>query len=179
MNYSIEAKPTVYNGTKYRSKLEARWATFFDLLGWDYEYEPFKLGGWIPDFVINNQLLCEVKPTYSYGNNLSYMRSHFFPHSGEHTILLCTSLFPCKTEDEEGLDPSGIYLFDARTSHDGIRHYWRKTYFISDSDGYGLSYLVEEDDPSSPRWDVTWGSICPGGQFIEPKLRGKELFNPW
>lgn len=36
----IAAKPTTYNGYLFRSKLEAKWAVFFDRLGKPYEYEP-------------------------------------------------------------------------------------------------------------------------------------------
>ena len=32
--------PTLYNGRRYRSRLEARWAAFFDLVRWPFEYEP-------------------------------------------------------------------------------------------------------------------------------------------
>ena len=37
-----EIKPieTCYNGYRFRSRLEARWAVFFDTLGIEYEYEP-------------------------------------------------------------------------------------------------------------------------------------------
>ena len=57
--------PTVYKGRQYRSRLEARWAAFFDLLGWRYEYEPFDRRGWTPDFLIlggRDEVLVEVKP---------------------------------------------------------------------------------------------------------------------
>ena len=36
----IKAIETIYNGYKFRSRLEARWAVFFDALGVKYEYEP-------------------------------------------------------------------------------------------------------------------------------------------
>lgn len=36
----IVAKPTTYNGYLFRSKLEAKWAVFFDRLGVSYQYEP-------------------------------------------------------------------------------------------------------------------------------------------
>jgi len=75
----MKAIPTMYNGRQYRSRLEARWAAYFDLKEWEYEYEPFDLPGWIPDFVIKRNpfsrngktykpkfLLVEVKP-YLYG----------------------------------------------------------------------------------------------------------------
>lgn len=56
--------PTVYKGIQFRSRLEARWAAMFDLLGWTYQYEPFDLPGWIPDFQLGRgKLLVEVKPT--------------------------------------------------------------------------------------------------------------------
>ena len=51
----IKAKNTVYNGYRFRSRLEARWAVFFDALGVRYEYEPegFELPNgksYLPDF---------------------------------------------------------------------------------------------------------------------------------
>lgn len=62
---TIPAIPTRYNGRQYRSRLEARHAAFYDLLGFDFEYEPLDLNGWIPDFAIRGKettLLVEVKP---------------------------------------------------------------------------------------------------------------------
>ena len=45
---------TVYNGYRMRSRLEARWALFFDALGVEYAYEPegYYVGGtpYLPDF---------------------------------------------------------------------------------------------------------------------------------
>ncbi len=39
-SYTIEWQPTLYNGVTYRSKLEARWAVFFNSLGVIHSYEP-------------------------------------------------------------------------------------------------------------------------------------------
>ena len=36
----MKAIETEYNGYKFRSRLEARWAVFFDTMGIKYEYEP-------------------------------------------------------------------------------------------------------------------------------------------
>lgn len=36
----IQAIETVYNGYRFRSRLEARWAVFFDAAGIKYQYEP-------------------------------------------------------------------------------------------------------------------------------------------
>ena len=59
---SIDAIPTVYAGVTFRSGLEARWAAFFDLLGIDWQYEPCRLDGWVPDFLVAGWWLAEVKP---------------------------------------------------------------------------------------------------------------------
>ncbi len=50
MKYTIKAHPTMYSGVRFRSRLEARWAAFFDLVAWPWEYEPLDLVGWVPDF---------------------------------------------------------------------------------------------------------------------------------
>lgn len=56
---------TIINGVRFRSRLEAKWAIFFDLLGWRWEYEPYDLNGYIPDFILigkKRTTLVEVKP---------------------------------------------------------------------------------------------------------------------
>lgn len=67
--YSVKAHPTVYNGVRFRSRLEARWACVFDLLGWRWTYEPIDLNGWVPDFGLmgasGRYCLVEVKPEIS------------------------------------------------------------------------------------------------------------------
>jgi len=60
---SIKAIETIYpwpNGPRYRSRLEARWAVFFDTLGIKYEYEKegYDLGEpgyYLPDFWLPHQ----------------------------------------------------------------------------------------------------------------------------
>jgi hypothetical protein len=57
--------PTRYRNVQYRSRLEAKWAAFWDLMGWPFQYEPFDLQGWIPDFLLGrgkDSILVEVKP---------------------------------------------------------------------------------------------------------------------
>ncbi len=66
--YDIKAIPTKYNGVQFRSRLEAKWAAFFDLCNWRWEYEPIDLEGWIPDFIIHGKrkIFVEVKPHYDF-----------------------------------------------------------------------------------------------------------------
>lgn len=61
----MRAIPTTFDGIEFRSRLEAKWASFFSRIEWHWEYEPFDGNGYIPDFVVtthDRQLLIEVKP---------------------------------------------------------------------------------------------------------------------
>lgn len=63
----MAAIPTRYNGVQFRSRIEAKWAAMFDLLGWRWEYEPIDLDGYIPDFVLvfpAGGVLVEVKSIF-------------------------------------------------------------------------------------------------------------------
>ena len=67
MEYDIPAICRLHsNGTVFRSTLEAQWASMFDILNWDWKYEPEKFknkySGWTPDFCVNENVLVEVKP---------------------------------------------------------------------------------------------------------------------
>lgn len=63
---TIPALPATYAGIKFRSRLEARWAYYFDLLGIPWKYEPdgyaLKSGNYLPDFKCFD-FFVEVKPT--------------------------------------------------------------------------------------------------------------------
>lgn len=68
---------TVYKGYRFRSRLEARWAVFFDACGvkWEYEPEGYNLGNglyYLPDFLLHGvagrdsgDLFVEVKGVMS------------------------------------------------------------------------------------------------------------------
>lgn len=59
---------TIYNGYRFRSRLEARWAVFFDALDIPYEYEKegYELGNnvrYLPDFYMSTwDKFVEIKP---------------------------------------------------------------------------------------------------------------------
>lgn len=64
---TIKPIETKYKGYRFRSRLEARWAVFFDTLGckWEYEPEGYDLGleGWyLPDFKLSGEAWVEIKP---------------------------------------------------------------------------------------------------------------------
>lgn len=81
MPKSISPIPTIYRGHHFRSRLEARWAVFFDLIDipWSYEDEGFDLDGtrYLPDFWLPNVrihlntepgIFFEVKGVAPYGD---------------------------------------------------------------------------------------------------------------
>ena len=68
MTATIRAIETSYAGCRFRSRLEARWAVFFDTLGirWEYEPQGFFVGlgerPYLPDFyLVDQNLWVEVK----------------------------------------------------------------------------------------------------------------------
>lgn len=63
----IKAIETEYKGYRFRSRLEARWAVFFDSVGieWQYEVEGYELDDlrYLPDFYLPQaNMWLEVKP---------------------------------------------------------------------------------------------------------------------
>lgn len=95
----MEIKPRRYKNIEFRSTLEAKWAKFFDLLEWEWKYEPFKLvnghHSWIPDFIIigvNEQpIYCEVKPSNSHTDWFDiekYSLALNFTENKDSTLLL-------------------------------------------------------------------------------------------
>lgn len=99
---------TIYRGIEYRSRLEARWAAFFDHLGWNFTYEPFDGDGYIPDFVIHGDhpLLIEVKPATTqaeYEAPISKVTAGVREHW--HHDILIVGLSPLTTSVPTSWDP--------------------------------------------------------------------------
>lgn len=88
----IKAIETHYNGYRFRSRLEARWAKFFDAqrIAYDYEKEWFELPGgrYLPDFWLPVvKMWGEVKPeVFTDGDMLKCVQLHRM--TGHPCILL-------------------------------------------------------------------------------------------
>jgi len=88
----MKSIPTKYGGAKFRSRLEARWAAFFDLCAWDWTYEPVDLEGWVPDFAIFTKMATvysEVKPVLVDDGPIDLEFEKAERHSGAVPVLLC------------------------------------------------------------------------------------------
>lgn len=73
----IKPIETLYKGYRFRSRLEARWAVFFDELGIEYQYEPqgFEFDGerYLPDFFLPQQRTwVETKPKICKPTSVSF-----------------------------------------------------------------------------------------------------------
>ncbi len=88
----ITAIETQYKGYRFRSRLEARWAVFFDALNikWQYEQEGYNLNGimYLPDFYLNDAMCyAEVKP-YGLSDDEIVKINSLALESGKKVILL-------------------------------------------------------------------------------------------
>ncbi len=96
MIYDLKPIPTKYAGVAFRSRLEARWAAFFDLFRVRWDYEPLDLPGWTPDFLLHTPrgpVLAEVKPVHlgKVGNDGVDGEEHFAKatvHADKCAVLL-------------------------------------------------------------------------------------------
>lgn len=107
---SIKPIETIYKGYRFRSRLEARWAVFFDELGVDYEYEleGYELEDgtrYLPDFYIpKEKLFVEIKgeyPNQKYKNILVN-----FTESIDKALLLI-----CGTPGKQTME---LYCYDSK-----------------------------------------------------------------
>lgn len=105
--------PTTYRGVTYRSRLEARWAAFFDEIEWPHTYEPFDADGYIPDFMISGDrpLLIEVKPaaTYrEYQDMTSYIWDKLIGYWSHDVLVLGLSPLPALGSKQQWRDVCGL-----------------------------------------------------------------------
>lgn len=113
MKYDIVAHPTKYAGVLFRSRLEARWAAFFDLMLWRWEYEPFDLNGWTPDFRLigaKREVLVEVKPFAEIDDRwrpVYKKMGEATPDKGTDVVLLALGLSPGSPSEWPGFSECG------------------------------------------------------------------------
>lgn len=100
----IKAIETRYKGYRFRSRLEARWAVFFDALGvpWEYEAEGYELGGglrWLPDFVVGDaRVPFEIKPKGNEGDAVKKV-SRYVTKTGQAAFVLVGAPGLCARPD--------------------------------------------------------------------------------
>jgi len=175
--YTVKAHPTMYNGVQYRSRLEARWAAFFDLIGWKHEYEPIDLPGWSPDFRVvfpcghsechgSHTLLVEVKPYF----DLKQFEGHpcllydYGMRSGGHFDSTDVDVAEGKTCYEIPADASAAFGANPEVT------YWQ----MSHGAGGGCFTLIEWIEPGYSR---LWSQAGNAVQWIPKKKTKQDILN--
>lgn len=101
----MKSIPTNFNGTVYRSRLEARWALFFEEIGVIALYEPWDIGhGYIPDFFLHNLfynqlLIAEIKPISPNDGYIKYLKKVRTPGKSDFLVFVGNPSF----EQAEGI----------------------------------------------------------------------------
>lgn len=143
----IRSIDTEYKGYKFRSRLEARWAVFFDEIGvnWQYETEGFEDENgtrYMPDFKVERRsygpTYVEIKPkTVSYE---PFKRIYFagrIQTDGTNPSTWRDELFERLAEKHQEFSYAGPdYLSHDTTAYDGVEQYIIERCFqeIQDSD---------------------------------------------
>lgn len=144
----VKAIETEYAGYRFRSRLEARWAVFFDALGIEWEYEPqgytLKDGtNYLPDFYIHKVGGRTGKGKRKRGDGIFVEVKGFL-----------------KGEDRNKLDkfPYAIYCVgDIPTKKDPEQYMWDK---CEDSNYYLFSSWNIDKDSYSVFFCKVNGEIC-------------------
>ena len=118
----INAIPTTYKGTTFRSRTEARWAVFFDELGvgWDYEPEGYELGEgkrYLPDFWLPDlESFFEVKPNLEDGLDTAFdLIESIFMATGAYYSAFVSDGPPRPYVDSRGYHHSPRFAFSGIT----------------------------------------------------------------
>lgn len=192
--YPISAKPTLYKDRLYRSRLEARWACMFDFMGWQYEYEPFDLNGWSPDFLVKGcagDILVEVKPGFLIGKDVIIKAQQALTREMDfHFLLLNESPFivDCSwgcniklgigiqcTTDFSGIESEG---YIGKFSHEYTTEFYMKSNNdFSSQEGYwdGMifnkvdrKYFMDDWDPDFDWLQKHWQLAANKTMFLNP-----------
>lgn len=170
-----EIKPieTHYKGYRFRSRLEARWAVFFDAanLAWEYEKQGYMVGdiAYLPDFWLPKFGFFEVKPD----RNIDFDFFQKFSDLSDKNIIIACGNIPYYQDDVFGLDDDEHFplypVFPNREAFEkehpsyffdfGMGYYYQWNTFGTDDDRPGERvYLIDEanvgmkqEDPKS--WD--------------------------
>lgn len=148
MNYyqQVPAIPTEYQGVVFKSRLEARWAMFFDLIGITWEYEPGQIviwdgTGYIPDFMIDvpsdhawpefvdGRFFVEIKPdclTFRQFASLERILSGSVYRTKRPHLFLCGKPSDCEAwlideHGPEGMNQPVCYFQDEAERADSFR----------------------------------------------------------
>lgn len=147
---SVEAIQTEYGGNLYRSRLEARWAYFFDLTGIKYQYETegFQTGSglrYLPDFYLpEHDAYVEVKGSLEqYHKDLGNKLIPFLEEKNSPIQrLVILGNIPYSEE------ANGVYWYPVLYYHPLKYGVWRE-----------YKPLLWLDEDSNALFEIDWGTV--------------------
>jgi hypothetical protein len=139
----FKAPTTTVDGRRYRSQLEARWGTTFNLLGWPFEYEPFQLPGWIPDFLLMGAtpVLVEVKPVYTFPPFVAEKVELAVP---PHEVLILGCTLPAVSMRRGVVSPRVLGWLGERSGDDDHTHLWWSDALLGERPDGGTGFRHRE-----------------------------------
>lgn len=202
----IKAIETKYKGYRFRSRLEARWAVFFDALALDWQYEPegFDLGsaGWyLPDFYLPElELWVEVKPCSSMVCRDTVRKAEALFEQGSKAVAIVAGKSPCGylldkqsrygeifwRDEETNFDQGYMQtIFCAETTDSGGGHCVTGFEFSMVDRGDALIYVLPDlvYDGARERSFYSGCNFTGGSRFIDmpdgrkaPRLSGNKTY---
>jgi len=167
---NLKAIPTKYNGIKFRSRLEARWAIFMDNIGVKYEYEPegFDLEGlwYLPDFwlpTFDGGSFMEVKPTDLNDGEMEKVKR--LARIGKKNVILAV-----------GVPDLKCLQVISYPDHSGKEDYWIWHGLMNADQAVGEDRMFAL--PGYESADLTISPLyynCLGEQFIQAVIKAKEV----
>lgn len=161
----IKAIETHYNGYRFRSRAEARWAVFFDAIGMRYQYEPegYKLANsvyYLPDFYLPDAgQFFEVKGDLS----------HISWEEREKAILLANAAGKCVIVGDGNFELTGFIPHGFPCSAHFIENALECLPFLGECCSCGTLYFVLE-----------MGFTCPScGELASIPLGSSWSKNDW
>ena len=172
MAEAIQAIETIYDGYRFRSRLEARWAVFFNAAGIPYVYEPegYKLPDgtfYLPDFYLPwFKMYIDIKPLYEDANKYVDAKNKLILlYAVLHEENYCTALFIGDPVDMNILVCSSYTLGKIKPDKRVFDVNCPATWFAA-SFSEGCWYTEENDGTYSAPGDYGYSKRCKNHNYF-------------
>lgn len=163
--YTRKAIETRFKDFIFRSRLEAKWAAMFELMNWEWDYEPCDFNGWIPDFAIYGKktVYVEVKPVIEFPKDVA--KEMEMSGCNEEMLIVGQKCLLCEPRDSDG---EFGWLTPAAKYHDDF-WWWDNATFGRWVDGKGKIGFCHVSEVYSDRISGGYDGGCFGGMKFDPK----------
>lgn len=168
-----------YKGINFKSRLEAKWAAFFDRCGWRWEYGPAPFSGWAPTFRLTGAkevIFVAVLPVLDFPQGAA---SKIEKSDCTTDVLILGTQIPVQQKDDYGIEPWLIVGWLSQYFAEGLeakpQHCWGEAVLGRWKDGDGCIGFCHSYQSFHDR--ITGG--YDGGCFGELPLYAVEIQNLW